>query len=93
MTLEQQQMKVGDKVKWMKVTQRGSAITFSTKYGTIESFGFGMVRFARVKSQKSSRREMIAVTELVPQSAKSQVMEVFNALVAGKEAQSCPQNP
>jgi len=85
-------MKIGDKVKWMKVTQRGSAITFSTKYGTIESFGFGMVRFARVKIQESSRRQMIAVTELVPLSKPSPVMDVFNALVAEKEAQ-CPRNP
>lgn len=74
---------VGDKVQFMRMTFRGSSISMSTRYGKVVE-----VRGSQVQVKlRNGKTEWVHKSDLRFQQQKSQVHDVFQAIVEGtKEA-------
>ena len=75
------ELKEGDAVQWMEITQRRNGMDFKTRTGTIVGIGptLAEVRFANGR-RATVRRRMLRTME-----EKSPVNDVFGALTASAE--------
>lgn len=75
---------VGDKVQFMRMTCRGSSISLATRYGKVEAVCGNKVNV----KMRNGKTGWIHRSDLRLQQQKSQVHDVFQALVEGTKENS-----
>jgi hypothetical protein len=80
-------MEIGDRVKWTKISKRGSSISMSQKEGSIKSIEG---ENAMVRPDNSARSVRVSLSQLRPITEKGFVTQFVEAVVENNRAKARP---